>query len=350
MKYRRRILAALAATGGMAVCCAQAQSSVQLYGAVDAFAGLTRLSGDTHSASVVNSAGLTTSYWGMGGQEALGGGLNALFALESFFRTDTGQVGRFDGDSMFGRNVYVGLNGAFGTVRFGRNATPWFVSMLLFNPLADSETFSPMFLHTYTTPPGAPVGHSVAGDNIWNNSVVYQSPGFGGLRFNAIYAFGEVAGHQGKQSYGGNLTYFNGDFGATLAVQRVAVNAPDFAASGANYQMAYLAGASYDFKIVKLFGQFAQTDNEFNTLTGQRNRTMQVGASVVIGPGTLMAEWARTWQGGNEALQSVRRDTTSLVYDYPFSKRSDIYAAWRYDKVTALNPGNTFGVGLRHKF
>ncbi|MGO4829864.1 porin [Cupriavidus sp. 2KB_15] len=350
MKEQRRILAALAAACGMGTLSAQAQSGVQLYGVVDAFAGSSRLSGEASSAGVVGSAGLTTPYWGVSGTEDLGGGLSAEFRLESFFRMDNGKVGRFDGDPMFGRNANVGLNGSFGTVKLGRIPTPWFISMLLFNPLADSETFSPMFLHTYTTPPGAPVGNSVAGDTHWNNSMLYQSPDFGGLRFNAMYAFGEVAGHQGKQNYGGGITYFHGNFGATLAVQRVGVDTPAFAASGANYQTAYLAGASYDFTVVKLFGQFAESDNKFSALSSQRNRTMQVGASIPLGTGTVMAEWARTWQGGNETLQSTRRDTTSLVYDYPFSKRSDIYAAWRFDKVAGLNSGNTFGIGLRHKF
>jgi len=349
MKYAIRIAAAALVLGSGATV-AHAQSSVNLYGTVDAFAGSVRASGDAHSASVVDSSGLTTSYWGIGGQEALGGGLNAEFALESFFRTDNGKVGRFDGDTFFGRNAYVGLNGGFGAVKLGRNTTPWFVSMLVFNPLADSAVFSPMFLHTYTTAPGSPVGNSVAGDTAWDNSVLYQSPSFGGLRFNAIYSTGESAGHQGKQNYGGNATYFNGNFGATLAVQRVGVNAPEFGAFNTSYQMAYLAGASYDFRIFKLFGQYAQSDNNFSTASRQRDRTMQVGASVPVGVGSVMAEWVRTWQGGNELLDSSRRDTTTLAYDYPFSKRTDVYAAWRYDKVADLNPGNTFGVGLRHKF
>ncbi|WP_279635198.1 hypothetical protein [Cupriavidus lacunae] len=38
--------------------------------------------------------------------------------------------------------------------------------------------------------------------------------------------------------------------------------------------MAYLAGVSYDFKVVKLFGHYAQSDNRFSTLSRQRNRTM----------------------------------------------------------------------------
>ena len=350
MNSQRRMLAAVAVAGSLGAGAASAQSNVQLYGAVDAFIGSVRTSGDAHSTAAVESSGLTTSYWGIGGQEALGNGLNAEFTLESFFRTDTGKVGRFDGDVMFRRNAYVGLNGSFGAVKLGRNTTPLFVSMLLFNPLADSAVFSPMFLHTYSTPPGSPVGNSVANDTAWDNSVLYQSPGFGGLRFNAIYSTGEVAGHQGKQNFGGNATYFNGNFGATLAVQRVGVNAPEFAASGANYQMAYLAGVSYDFNVVKLFGQYAQSNNNFSSLSRQRDKTVQVGASAPLGPGSLMVEWVRTWQGGNEVAIAKRRDTTTVAYDYPFSKRTDVYAAWRYDKVSDLNPGNTFGVGLRHKF
>ncbi|QBY55449.1 porin [Cupriavidus oxalaticus] len=350
MKSPRRILTAVAATGGLVSGAAYGQSRLQLYGAVDAFLGSVRVSGAPHSTAALESSGLTTSYWGISGQEVLGNGLNAEYTLESFFRPDTGKVGRFDGDVMFGRNAFVGMNGGFGAVKLGRNTTPWFISMMLFNPLADSDRFSPMFLHTYSTPPGSPVGNSVAGDTAWDNSVLYQSPGFGGLHFNAIYSTGEVAGHQGKQNYGSNATYFNDKFGATLAIQRVGVNAPEFAASGATYQMAYLAGLSYDFKVVKLFGQYAQSDNSFSALSRQRDKTMQIGASVPLGPGLLMAEWVRTWQGNNEALASRRRDTTTLAYDYPFSRRTDAYAAWRYDKVSDLNPGNTFGLGLRHKF
>ncbi len=350
MKSQRRILIVVAAASGLAAGAAFAQSHVQLYGAVDAFAGSIRSSGDAHGTAAVESSGLTTSYWGIGGQEALGNGLNAEFTLESFFRTDTGKAGRFDGDVMFGRNAYVGLNGGFGAIKLGRNTTPWFISMLLFNPLADSAMFSPMFLHTYTTPPGSPVSNSIAGDTAWNNSVLYQSPSFDGLRFNAIYSTGEVTGHQGKQNYGGNATYFNGNFGASLALQRVGVNAPEFSTFGTSYQTAYVAGVSYDFKVVKLFGQYAQSDNDFSTLSRQRDKTMQMGASAPLGHGLLMLEWARTWQGGNEALASRRRDTTTMAYDYPFSKRTDVYAAWRYDKVADLNLGNTFGMGLRHKF
>ncbi|WP_232232422.1 porin [Cupriavidus sp. amp6] len=347
---RRARWAALCFPCALGANIAQANDQVQLYGAVDAFAGSMRVSGQSHGTAVVNSSGLTTSYWGLKGRESLGNSLSAEFALESFFRTDSGRFGRYDGDTFFGRNAYVGLSSSYGTLKLGRNTTPWFISMLLFNPLGDSEVFSPMFLQSYTTPPGSPVNRTIAGDTAWNNSVLYQSPGFGGLRFNLLYATGEEVGHQGKQNYGGNITYFSGDFAASVAVQRVSVNAPEFSANGAAYQMAYLLGSSYDFRWIKLHGQYARADNHYDANGSQDNKTMQLGFSSPILAGTLLSSWARTWQGSGVAQQSARRDTVSIAYDYPFSKRTDVYVAWRYDKVTHLNAGNSAGLGLRHKF
>ena len=69
---------------------AHAQSSVQLAGLVDAYAGSMRMSGDAARKATVGSGGLTTSWFGMTGSEDLGGGLKANFALTSFFQADTG--------------------------------------------------------------------------------------------------------------------------------------------------------------------------------------------------------------------------------------------------------------------
>lgn len=349
--HRRCSFLALVCASPILFGTAHAQSSVSLYGTVDAAIGSMKASGGPPSTAVVDSSAMTTSYWGIKGIEELGGGLAAEFTLESFFQTDNGKLGRFTGDPMFARNAFVGLRSdQFGTIKLGRNTTPWFVSMLLFNPLADSATLSPMFLHTYTTPPGSPFAYSVAGDTAWDNSILYQSPGFGGLRFNAIYSTGESVGHQGKQNYGANVTYFSGPFAATAAVQRVAVNAPEFTGTGEKYQMAYLAGLSYDFSVVKVFGQYAQTTNNYSAFSNQRDRTVQAGVSAPVGPGSLLVSWARTNQSSNEIISSAHRDTASVVYDYFFSKRTDMYAAYRYDKVSSLGTGNSFLLGLRHKF
>ncbi len=65
-KFKRgaAALAVASALGAMSAG-AQAQSSVTLYGLVDAWAGMTKNLGASDRAAVVNSGGMSTSYWGM---------------------------------------------------------------------------------------------------------------------------------------------------------------------------------------------------------------------------------------------------------------------------------------------
>ena len=44
------------------------------------------------------------------------------------------------------------------------------------------------------------------------------------------------------------------------------------------------------------------------------------------------------------------RKTWALGYDYPLSNRTDVYAAYLYDKISGESHGDTFGVGFRAKF
>ena len=91
---------------------AYAQSSVTLYGVVDTnIEYATNLPGATPGSSgnrvSMQSGGLSGSRWGLRGVEDLGGGLSALFVLESGFASDTGQSQQ--GSRLFGRQAYVGL-------------------------------------------------------------------------------------------------------------------------------------------------------------------------------------------------------------------------------------------------
>jgi predicted porin len=114
-------LAGLAVASGAA--CAQ---NVQLYGAVD-----TGLEYVTRANAAGNgvlrmpnvTGGLMASRWGLRGQEDLGNGLKASFALESGFGTDSGVQGQ--GGRLFGRQAWVALGSRLGQLTFGRqyNAT-----------------------------------------------------------------------------------------------------------------------------------------------------------------------------------------------------------------------------------
>lgn len=63
--------------------------------------------------------GINGSIWGLKGSEDLGGGLAAIFQLESGVNLNSGQLGR--GGAEFGRQAYVGLaSNRFGAITLGR--------------------------------------------------------------------------------------------------------------------------------------------------------------------------------------------------------------------------------------
>lgn len=352
-------LAAIAAT--LFSGAAMAQSSVTLYGQADMFVGGVKAVGTGERAFKADSGGMQTSYWGIKGSEDLGMGTKAIFDLNGFFRTDSGSMGRFNGDSMFSRNAFVGLqNDRYGSLKLGRNTTPYFVSTILFNPLVDSYVFSPMIFHTYfPTASGAVYDPGIIGDSGWNNSLVYSTPNFGGLTANVIYAFGESAGNNSKNKWGGNLTYFSGNLAATVAFQQVKFDSAPFDLTnqttnanltGFTKQSAVQAGVTYDFKIVKAFlqGQYIKTDVNANTFGDIKHIDGQAGVSVPVGAGNVLASYA--YGRVLNEVSSIKRNTFALAYDYNLSKRTDVYAAYYYDKVSGIEHGDSFGVGVRHKF
>ena len=46
----------------------------------------------------------------------------------------------------------------------------------------------------------------------------------------------------------------------------------------------------------------------------------------------------------------MTRTTTSVGYDYYLSKRTDLYAVVMNDRFTGNASGNSYGVGIRHRF
>jgi predicted porin len=336
------VAAALCASGS-----AFADSSVELYGQVDAWMGAQKNPGAYDRSWTQGGGGMSTSYWGLKGSEDLSGGLKTVFALEDFYRPQTGSMGRYTGDAMFSRNAYVGLQSdALGKVTIGRLTTPYFVSAILFNPFVDSYTFSPMVFHTYM----GMSGQGVVGDSGWNQSVMYSTPSVHGLSANVIYGFSGAPNHSGQNKWGANALYFHGPFSATVAYQQVDFDSTpgdlDSLAPGFRRQQAAQAGAAYDFGFAKLFAQYQYIRNVVSggdvTMNGG-----QAGVSVPLGNGKVMASYAYTASSG---ASDVKRNTWALGYDYTLSKRTDVYAAYFSDKVSDLSRGDTFGVGIRSKF
>jgi predicted porin len=341
-----------AAAACVAAVPAHAQSSVSLYGQVDTWVGAQKYPGDQRAWGL-QGGGMSTSYWGMHGTEDLGGDYKAIFAMETFFRPQNGASGRFNGDTFFARNAYVGISSPYGTVRAGRLTTQLFLSTILFNPFVDSYVFSPMVYHTYLglgTYPAYPSDQGAVGDSGWSNAISYTSPAFGGMNFAGMYAFGNQAGDNGAKKWSAQFNYANGPFAATAVYQYVNFNdTPGDLSSfvaGLKSQGVAQVGLTYDLKVVKFYGQYMYTKNDQST-GGWHVNTAQGGVSVPVGVGSALASYAYSRDSGG--LDQTRQ-TWSVGYDYPLSKRTDVYAAYMNDHISSLSDGNTFGVGLRAKF
>lgn len=158
-----------------------AQTSVSLYGRVDGGVEyLNHLSAPGGSATRWRAEGgdWGTSMLGLKGAEDLGGGLSAVFNLETGFQVMNGTTG---GDRLFSRRAYVGLNsGRWGQLQAGRN---------LFIDSDGVWEFDPFVQQAFSS------ASLVRGRN-WqqtNNNIEYHSPVIGGFDVQAQYAFGNQA-------------------------------------------------------------------------------------------------------------------------------------------------------------
>ena len=366
MKRKYAILGMLA---GIAGTNAMADTNVQFTGTVDNYVGSMRNSGDKRIAAV-NSGGMTTSWFGFKGTEDLGGGLRADFALTSFFQADTGTQGRYSGDTLFSRDANIALSGAFGRAQLGRGLAPSFLPYILSNPFGDSFTFSPLVLQSYV-PTGA-FGNRVwpsatASDSGWSNEIVYTTPDFAGFKANVHYQFGEVAGDNSKRNVGINALYFHGPITATAFYHDTQVSnptannpivditgAPAFPAtvnfSSIVRQKAWFLGGAYDFQVVKVFASYQNTKDNSATSKDMNDKTWSLGASVPLGAGSILFDYAQTRRSGSIVGTDLKRDTASIGYDYNMSKRTDLYAIYMSDKVSTFDRAGSVGLGIRHRF
>lgn len=166
-----------AATLAVFASAAHAQSSVTLYGVIDA--GISYVNNSKTATGHDNlfkyDDGVAQgSRWGLRGTEDLGNGLKAIFVLENGFNSGNGTLGQ--GGAMFGRQAYVGLSqNNVGSLTFGRQ-----------------YSFSTDYLGgNYSTG-----GQTVAGNYAYhindvdqltssriNNAVKFSSANFAGLTF-----------------------------------------------------------------------------------------------------------------------------------------------------------------------
>ena len=327
---------------------AWAQSSVQIYGLLDVSAGQFQNAGGL-KVKRLDSGNYSTSHIGFRGTEDLGGGLRAGFTLESFLLLDSGGAGRVPNvDAFWARNAVVNLSGGFGNVRLGRMGPPMWISTLQFNPFGDSFGFSPAVRQYYSLPAGTPV----VGDSGWNNAIAYTTPAMGGLSATVMVAAGEGAVNSRGKNLGASATYRAGPLGVTAAWQEVktqgTLGRPISAFPGFGSQNAYQFGGSYDFGVMRLFAQYGRIRTDATLDVDTTN--VHVGASVPIGKGALLAAYGTSDVDVAGPTPERTSKIMTVGYDYPLSKRTNVYAVYLSDKFTGLTNGTTYAAGMRHRF
>lgn len=345
---------------------AAAQAEVKIYGYLDAAFGsyenFTKTAGvyDTERTTQVSSGNMMTSFIGFAGSEDLGGGLKAEFALESFLATDTGGVlsnmaGLSNNSGFWGRASWVGLSGGFGRVILGEYDSAFFTLGYTYNPFGSSMVFSPTMVSWYGLS-GDQLGASLGYDTGWVNSITYETPNLGGFTAALQFAPKESSGANDgdKNNYAISGAYNAGP----LSVMAVYTNSGDASTNTAYVvrQKNWGLGASYDFGVLKLQGQFAQIKS-FDSVTGDEDskaKFYQLGATVpVTSAGNLLFTYGQTKY--EEAGGDAKLKQFAIGYDHSISKRTGAYAAFTNKKLSGditINDStaNVFAVGVRHSF
>lgn len=322
-------LAVLAASGA-----AMAQSSVTIYGRLDASVGtIDQLAtGSDSKLFSGGTVGLTTPRLGFMGKEDLGGGLSATFKLEQRIDIDTGalQSPSFKGESS------VGLAGGFGAVRAGRMTTSFDDVRALSNKynVFDSNGFTP------TSAVFKNATNNKDYSSRANGMVRYDSPSLGGVYGSAAYAF--------EQTAGADDTVTSLMLGYKTGGLNVAVGYQD-----EKTKQAYTAlAASYDFGSFALSGGYHT--RKADAATGGKDTEYNLGVELPVGVVKVSAGYAasETKVGGAKESES---SGFGLGAKYSLSKRTSLYGGYSSVEVKNAAGAKTadtqiFAVGIRHDF
>ncbi|HSC62276.1 MAG TPA: porin [Caldimonas sp.] len=329
---RALVAVALCAAGA-----AGAQTAV-LYGLLDASGTRIKpVGGDDYVLRLTNG-NMQTSFIGVRGSEDLGGGLRGVFRLESYLRVDVGGAGRDIGDAFWAREASAGLSGSFGTTVLGRTPTPLWLATTSFNPFGESLGFSPTVRQYW--------GGAMLGDTRWNNSIWYTNNARDPLRvvFSANADETTPAGSNGH-NLGLSIAYITGPFAATIVAERVR-NSAEPVPAGFERQTVWHAGATYDFQFIRVYGQAGRIKTE--AAEDSTTTSYQLGVAVPFGTSLVLVAY------GHQHVSAPTKSTTgsigSIGYDYFLSKRTDIYVAATYEKLSSVSSGNSIAGGVRVKF
>ena len=392
----------LAAALGTFAVTSQAQSSVQLYGLVDA--GVTRVTGvNGGRATQLVSGIMDGSRWGLKGNEELGGGYRAIFTLENRFEVDTGAmsnravsgsqvpdrlikaalllpnqsagaqallqpvltgvsgvlgstIGVNLGNNLFDRQAFVGLVTPVGAVLAGRQYTPGYEMSATFDIMNTSSSLSAGQLASF--PPTVDIRLS--------NALAYriqQGPITASLMYSLAEgsastgrfvgamgqyktdAFSFGVGHNTRNNELGNKSLTGTVVGASAAVGPGTVSAyyaliKDDNPSG----LSGIAGQVALFAPgAAAFGPAIQ--NAYIAATKQDAKLMHIGYRYVSGANTI---WVAYTSLDDKRPNNADAQSYGVAYSYALSKRTDlnlVATQFKNDGLSQAAPGGAGYLG-----
>jgi predicted porin len=330
MKKHLLALAVLGAFAGAA----SAQSSVTIYGLLDQ--GIYK--GNGGGATNPGANGLSEAWQikqaagsrlGFRGNEDLGGGLSAQFQFEHRFTPDTGAQNAAPAPFWAGRSYVQLTSAAAGAVYLGREYAPWFW------PAVKSDPFGWDGVGQVSTHQTALYANDNGSSSVrTDNTIGYKSPNMGGLTVQAAVGLGEGSATGGR-NMGFNVEYAAGPLYVAGAYDRIS--------EGPNDGNNIINGAvHYDMGVAKLIGYFARAKVGGGELS---NSVWEVAASVPLAGGRLKTAYAQLTLDNDDRLKKF-----GLGYDYPLSKRTNVYADLGVAAQKGVDRNNAFAVGVKHTF
>ena len=285
---------------------------------------------------------------GVKGSEDLSAGMKANYTIEMQPAIDGDSTGK---DGMWNRQSFVGLSGAFGAVRIGKQYSNAFNNTVGVDPggatgIAGNSSYCVLLGYTKCIGGGDGAVRQA-------NSMQYDLPElFSGLRAGVTVVYGEKSKADTGNGNGFNLSYSSGGLYAGYTYDKVkntpigllstaetvggTTYTPDVAlASPSNPNKLTTMSASYDFGAAKV---------------GINNSKMSVGsqsldntfASVSVPFGGNASVWASIGQGSAYQIntsKSADHSSYQLGVNYALSKRTIIYAQYGSLELSA-NEGN----------
>ncbi|HNQ04784.1 MAG TPA: porin [Thiobacillaceae bacterium] len=347
----KKSLIALAVAGVFAAPAFAATSNVDVYGIINVAIedyDNTPTGGGGANVSYTPSVVSNFSRIGFKGSEDLGGGLKAIWQVESALDggANAGGAGAIGGTTWGMRNTYVGLAGGFGTVLGGRHDSAYKSSTGPLDLFADT-------VGDYNL--GRANGVELlmnAMDNRAPQTVAYISPNMSGFTFAGnIMMTNDAAPRDTMDGYSLSGVYNNGPLFGALAYQ----NIKDTAGAG-NDTKAYKLGLGYSFGDAKVgfLHENVKVDG-----AAKKRKSYALNGAYAMGPITLKALYGMVDNAnfGNNTDQ----DMWALGADYSLSKRTTAYfvyasgdsdSSWGAGMVNASNRSSNAGwnLGVKHSF